>query len=291
MLRRIDTLSLHELTLDTFTGAEELFEAMASQFGNGKPCLKKLFITNLPRQTTEQFVVSFFVFLASFSGIQKLYLRCEDCHKIDVDGIANHGEHLKYLFIVNGGIHRKDSERCFDASDLQKLAIACPKLEYLCLNLYEIDSDGNESDVLGAQVGVDFNPNGFEEALRAVAGMKSLRTIKLTNPPEYRKAFHRPGDFLRYFFRNLQEGTERYRFQARADGIMQYLGQCGSNIQGLAFTPVGERLRKAEYPDRKGHIWPNYFYQRRTATDGKGPDVAFAEPIVDWDDRFPGDSI
>jgi hypothetical protein len=43
-------------------------------------------------------------------------------HKVDVDSVAFHGETLKILCLVNGGIHRRDRSRCIDPSDLMKTA-------------------------------------------------------------------------------------------------------------------------------------------------------------------------
>lgn len=167
----------------------------------------------------------------------------------------------------------------------------CTGLVHLCLNLYEIEEDRDESDILGRQADVAYTPNDFETGLQALASINSLRTLRLTNPPEYRKAFHALGDFLRFFRRNLQSGTERVKFQARADGVLRYLGEHGSNIEGLAFAPVQKLKRAADTPDKQGHIWPNYYYFRGKTTDRKGIDVALARPLVEWNEEFPNANI
>jgi hypothetical protein len=89
--------------------------------------------------------------------------------------------------------------------------------------------------------------------------MPKLRILRLTNPPNYRKVYHRPSELLHFLVRNLQSRLERHRFKARADGLMQYLGDHGSNIKLLAFSPV-EKLKKADSPDKQGHVWPDYYY-------------------------------
>lgn len=76
---------------------------------------------------------------------------------------------------------------------MQKLAVACPKLEHLCVNLYEAGEDKNESDIIGRLSGASHSPTGFEQALQVTASMKKLRTLRLANPPEYCEVFHRVG--------------------------------------------------------------------------------------------------
>lgn len=283
MFQRIDVLTLRELALDTFRGASELLEALSQQFAKGVPSLKRLQIVHLADQVTDDFTTSIFVFLTSFCGLQELVLQCTNCGKIDPDSIVNHGETLTRLTIINGGLHRENKARCFNATDLQKIATACPELERLSLNLYEIDPDRNESDFLGPQSGVAFVPNEFEKALNAIASMPKLHSLRLTNPPNYRKVYHRPGEFYRWYARSLQNGTERFAFQARADGIMGYLGMCGSNIKTIVFSPV-ETLKKADKPDKHGNIWPDYWYRRGRLANGKGKEVAVARPLASWQD-------
>jgi hypothetical protein len=289
MFQRIDALALNEFTLDTFSGATDLFEALEAQFKRSGPCLKRLRIVRLPEQVTEEFTTSLYLLLMSFCGLHQFHLQCTNCHKVEVNGILNHGESLKDLMVVNGGIHREDKTRCLDASDLQKIATACTELEQLCINLYEVDVDRNESDVLHPQQGAP-DEIGFEQALAAIAQMPNLEVLCLTNPPNYRKAFHRPGDLMRFFHRSLQGGEQRYAFHARADGLMQFLGECGSKIKVLAFSPM-ERLVKPGSPDKHGFIWPNYFYYREEMTDHKGSHVSVARPLADWKREFPGATI
>jgi hypothetical protein len=290
MFQRFDVLALSSLVLDTFAGAKGLLETLAAEFAGGHPGLRKLQITGLPDQVSDEFNTSLLGFLSSFCGLQQLKVQCTSCNKIHVDGIINHGNTLEELCIVNGGIHRQNEDQCFDAADLHKIATTCLKLEQLCLNLYEIDGDRNESDVLGPQPGVAFQPNEFEQALCAIATMPKLRILRLTNPPNYRKAYHRPGEVTRFFPRALQSGTERQGFQARADGVMRYLGEHGSSLKVLAFSPV-EVLKKFDRPDKHGHIWPNYFYYRGRMTDDKGTDIAVARPLVNWSKEFPNATI
>jgi hypothetical protein len=68
---------------------------------------------------------------------------------------------------------------------------------------------------------------------------------------------------------------------------MRYLGDRGSYLQVLAFSPV-ELLIKAEHADKNGHFWPNYFYYRGRITDYRGTDVAMARPLVNWAAEVPG---
>jgi len=279
MFQRIDALALQELKLDTFTGTSKLLEALASQFTHGQPCLKKLHIVRLAEQATEGVFASLLLLLTSFCGLQSFQLQCVNCDKVDVDGIINHGETLESLLVVNGGIHREDKARCYNASDLQKIATACPQLQNLCLNLYEIDPNRYESDVLGLQSDASHAPNAFEQALDVIATMSNLRFLRLTNPPNYRKAYSRPGVFVRWHTREVQSGAERYAFRARADGLMQYIGDRGSNLRLLSFSPT-EDLEKAGQPDKHGHVWPTYLYTRVQAVDSQGVVVHFARPIA-----------
>jgi hypothetical protein len=50
MSQRIDVLAFHELVLDAFAGASELFEALATSLNAGKSCLKYLRLLRLPEQ-------------------------------------------------------------------------------------------------------------------------------------------------------------------------------------------------------------------------------------------------
>jgi hypothetical protein len=290
MFQRIDMLALGRLNSDAFAGASKLLETLASKFADGRPRLHKLRITALPDQISEDFTTSLLLFLSSFRGLRHLTVHCTSCSKVDVDSITNHGITLKTFCVVNGGMNRQAKDRCFDAADLHKIATACPNLEQLCLNLYEIDDDRNESDILGPQPGITFQPNEFEQALCAIAAMPNLRILRLTNPPNYRNAYHRSGERLRFFTRNLQSGIERYGFQARADGIMKYLGEYGSNLQVLAFSP-SEVLKKADNPDKHGHVWPDYYYRRGRRMDYKGATVEVAIPLVNWKEEFPNAEI
>jgi hypothetical protein len=280
MFRRIDILALHELTLQHFVGAGDLLDSMASSFAEGTPSLKRLCIINLGEQATGDFVVSQFSFLTSFCGLEELALQCANCHKLDVNGVAFHGETLKVLYLVNGGIHRRDRSRCIDPSDLMKIAMSCQQLDQLCLNLYELETDRNNSDFLGPRPGIPFEPSEFEQALSAIASMSKLRGLQLTNLPDYRASYNRPGEFYRWFLRSLEKGQERYRFQARADGLMRYLGQQGSNIKWLLFSPFDD-LRRADHADINGHVWPRYVYSRGTRVDDKGSEVAVAVPTAE----------
>jgi len=194
---------------------------------------------------------------------------------------VKHGKTLKRLLVVNGTIHRQDQDRCCDAGDLPQSATACTELEQLCLNLYELDTDRNESDFLGPLADGLFTPSAFEEALVAIAGMPKLHTLRLTNPPNYRKAYRAPGDIRRNHERQLQAGSERYAFRARADALMQFMGERASNVKHLAFRPV-ETLATASRPDMHGHVWPNYFYSRLRMVDADGRVMHVARPVASF---------
>jgi hypothetical protein len=116
---------------------------------------------------------------------------------------------LDRTFIVNGGIDREDASGCFSVNDLEKVATACTELKYLCLNLYEIDTGRLESDILGPQQGAPFQPSEFEQALYAIETILKLRSLHITNPSNYRKAFSRPREFFRWHARSLQNSSER----------------------------------------------------------------------------------
>jgi hypothetical protein len=290
MFQRIDVLAIQHLSLHTLPGISTLLEAMAVEFVKGHPRLEYLRINSLAIHTSADFTTSLCLLLNAFCGLRSLLLQCATCDKIDVNCIVHHGETLEALSVVNGGIHRRDATKSFDATDLQKIATGCLKLSQLCLNLYEIDEDRNESDVLGPEAGTVYTPTDFEQALDAISGMPKLRILRFTNPPNYRKAYHTQGVFVRFFQRCLLSGIERYGFRARADGIMRYLGERGSGLKVLAFSPV-EKLKQADNPDKHGHSWPNYYYKRGEATDGDGTNIAVAMPLVYWKEEWPGASV
>ncbi|KAI8943398.1 hypothetical protein NX059_001410 [Plenodomus lindquistii] len=248
MFRRINPLLINKLTLDGTTGIEKLLEALAAEFEKGQPQLQYLHIVNQAAQTTDDL----------------------NCGRIDVDGIVNHGETLTSLLVVD------------DTADLEKIAIACPRLQQFCLNLYELDSDRPENDIIerDPSSGGD-QPTESEQALRAVASIGSLEVLWLTNPPNYRKSFRTPGHLWGYFRRQLETGEQRYALQARANGLMRYLAAHGSNIAVLALSPT-EKLTEATSPDKNGHFWPNYYYGRGSVVDYKGHSAAVAIPMADW---------
>jgi hypothetical protein len=135
MSQRIDVLAFHELVLDAFAGASELFEALATSLNAGKSCLKYLRLLRLPEQGAGEVLLSLSVLLMSFHGLQRLHIQCTDDPTVIVEGIVNHGETLKTLLFVNGGIHRDDKEKCWDASDLLRIATSCTEIEQLCVNI------------------------------------------------------------------------------------------------------------------------------------------------------------
>jgi hypothetical protein len=172
------------------------------------------------------------------------------------------------------------------AEDLEKVAIACPILEQLCLNLYEIDPDTPEGDFLGPHPSISPPSTEFESALSAIASIRSLKMMRFTNPPNYRKVYHHSGEFLRFFRRSLENGEQRYAFQARADNITRYLGDRNSNIGLLVFSPI-EHLTKAASADKNGHIWPNYFYYCERMRGDRGTNIMIARPAKDYKAEFP----
>ncbi|KAI4671073.1 uncharacterized protein J4E88_009470 [Alternaria novae-zelandiae] len=219
MFQRIDIIALTELVLDGTALVAGLLEAMGSDFQKREPSLRKLRLLLMDEDESNDIRSQLELFLLSFHGLSQLHYQCGNCDKIDVDGIINHGETLTDLLIVNGGVHRQDATECMSAEDLGKVAIACPSLEQLCLNLYEIDPDTPEGDFLGPKTSVPLESTEFEKALSAIASMKALRLLRLTNLPNYRKAYHRQGEFMRFFRRSLESGEQRYAFQARAGEI------------------------------------------------------------------------
>jgi hypothetical protein len=286
MFHRIDVLTHRELTLDATMEPSKLLDAMSAEFTKGHPCLTLLHIKGHPEHSAEGFITSINLLLSSFLGLKSFRLWCVNSNKLHVEGIVNHGKTLESLYVVNGGIHREVPGACFDASDLVKIATACSELDQLCLNLYEIDTERDESDVLGPFPGESFTPNEFEQALVATASIPKLKILRFTNPPNFRKAFHTTVEYLRYFRRNLQSGIERQGLQARADSLMQYLGEHGSSIQVLAFSPA-EQLRKVDHTDKHGHVWPHYYCYGVRLKDEEGKSFVVARPLIDWKNEFP----
>ncbi|KAI4679354.1 uncharacterized protein J4E84_008383 [Alternaria hordeiaustralica] len=290
MFQRIDIIALTELVLVHTGRVAELLEAMCSEFQKREPSLRKLRLLLVNEDASDYILSQLQLLLCSFHGLRQLHFECGNCVKIDVDGIINHGETLTDLLIVNGGIHRQDANRCMSVEDLRKVAIACPSLEQLCLNLYEIDPDSPEGDFLGPKISVLPASTEFERALSAIASMKSLRLLRLTNPPNCRKAYHRQGEFMRFFRRSLESGEQRYAFQARADSIVRYVGDRASNLRLLAFSPM-ESLTKAISADKNGHIWPNYFYTCEQMKSNRGTEVSIARAVRDWKAEMPEATI
>ncbi|KAI4944269.1 hypothetical protein J4E91_008825 [Alternaria rosae] len=290
MFQRIDIIALTELVLVGTARVAELLEAMCSDFQNREPSLKKLRLSKMSELESNDTTSQLQLFLLSFHGLRQLHFECSNCIKIDVDGIINHGETLADLLVINGGIHRQDATKCMSAEDLRKVAIACPNLEQLCLNLYEIDPDTPEGDFLSPKSAILSESTEFENALSAIASMKTLRLLRLTNPPNYRKAYHRQGEFMRFFRRSLESGEQRYAFQARADSIMRYMGDRESNTRLLAFSPM-ESLTKAASADKNGHIWPNYFYTCERMKGIRGTEISIARAVRDWKTEIPEATI
>jgi hypothetical protein len=286
MFKRIDIIFLKELILDDTKDVPELLEAMCIDFQKRQPSLRKLGVRNRSEPISSNLMLQLKLFLLSFHGLHQLHIQHSNCNKIDVDGIINHGETLTDLTVVNGGIHRQESTRCMNAGDLQKVAIACPNLQQLCINLYEIDPDTSEGDFLGPYPTKPSGSTDFENALSAVASIRSLRLLRLTNPPNYRKIYHRQGEFMRYFRRSLESGEQRFAFQARADSLVRYLGDRGSNIRLLAFSPI-EALTKAASADKNGHVWPDYFYACERMKGHRGTELSIARAARDWKAEIP----
>ena len=252
--------------------------------------MRKLRLLKINEDASDDILSQLELFLLYFHGLSQLHYQCDNCDKIDVDGIVNHGEILTDLLIVNGGIHRQDANKCMSAEDLRKVAIACPNLQQLCLNLYEIDPDTPEGDFLSPKSATHSELTEFEKALSAIASMKALRLLRLTNPPNYRKAYHRQGEFMRFFRRSLESGEQRYAFQARADSIVRYVGDRASNLRLLAFSPM-KSLTKATSADKNGHIWPNYFYTCERMKSNRGTEVSIARAVKDWKTEVPEATI
>jgi hypothetical protein len=169
---------------------------------------------------------------------------------------------------------------CFSAIDMHRIAAACTNLQYLCLNLYELDIDRDESDILGPRPGADFVPSEFEQALIAIASIPTLRDLCLTNPPSYRESLTPAGGLQTWFRKSLRKGKQQYDFQTRADGLVGFLGANGSNLESLAFCPT-EPLRAASEPDEHGHIWPEYEYVCYPFVNHKGIRTMIARPALD----------
>ncbi|KAI4608354.1 hypothetical protein J4E83_009157 [Alternaria metachromatica] len=290
MFQRIDIFALTELVLNHTGRVAELLEAMCSEFQKREPSLRKLRFLLVDEAASNDILSQLQLFLHSFRGLRQLHYSCDNCVKIDVDGITKHGETLTNLLVVNGGIHRQDAAKCMSAEDLWKIAIACPSLEQLCLNLYEIDPDTPEGDFLGPKASVLSESTEFEKALGAIASMKALRLLRLTNPPNYRKAYHRQGEFMRFFRRSLESGEQRYAFQARADSIVRYVGDRASNLRLLAFSPM-ELLTKAATADKNGHVWPDYFYTCERMKGNRGAEMSIARAVRDWKAAMPEATI
>jgi hypothetical protein len=91
-----------------------------------------------------------------------------------VKSIRNHGKTLTDLAIFNGNMFRMEKAKCMGAADIKEIASTCPKIEQLCLNLYELDPDEPEGEVLGPPPNISFQPTAFESALSAITSMETF---------------------------------------------------------------------------------------------------------------------
>jgi hypothetical protein len=102
MFQQIDIISLQVLVLDETQGVAEILEAMCSEFQRQQPSLRRLRLIGMSGLDSDDFTSHLQLFLLSFHGLRQLHVHCDNCIKIDVDGIINHGETLTDLLLVNG---------------------------------------------------------------------------------------------------------------------------------------------------------------------------------------------
>lgn len=68
---------------------------------------------------------------------------------------------------------------------------------------------------------------------------------------------------------------------------MQFMSNCSSYTEGLAFAAAVEKLMPANMADKKCHIWPNYCYSWESITYHKDREIVLARALVDWVVEFP----
>jgi hypothetical protein len=174
MFRRIDILVLQKLRLAGALGAAGFLKALAKAFAEGKPALQSLRIVRHDAQGNDEFTQNLGLLLESFQGLRQLHVNCYGCDKIAVKSIRNHGKTLTDLAIFNGNMFRMEKAKCTGAADIKGIASTCPKIEQLCLNLYELDPDEPEGEVLGPPPNISFQPTAFESALSAITSMETF---------------------------------------------------------------------------------------------------------------------
>jgi hypothetical protein len=161
---------------------------------------------------------------------------------------------------------------CFSAADITRLASVCPRIQQLCLNIFDL-APGASEDFAGfhtkAYSDVVVPQTHFEAALGAIAKMPSHQTLRLPDPRIFRIGTDQEGDMAPGIDLWVAQGNQQLRFQALADGIMGYLAERGSKTKILAFSPL-DGIRKSDSPDENGHSWPHYFYLRARLTDSLG---------------------
>lgn len=91
MFRRIDALALQDLDLNTFNGAGRLLQALAAHFAGRQPDLTRLRVFRPAADASRDLVAGMLLLLTSFCGLHELIVCCDNCEKLDADGIVNHG--------------------------------------------------------------------------------------------------------------------------------------------------------------------------------------------------------
>jgi hypothetical protein len=111
-------------------------------------------------------------------------------------------------------------------------------------------------------------------------------TLRITDSKIHRCGTDADLDITDMQLRRIGNGSQRYRFQATADTLIQYLHKQGSKLKVLAFSPL-DYFGKPHDPDVNGHYWPHYHYYKATFTDGLGINTAVARPLRNWKVDFP----
>jgi hypothetical protein len=122
--------------------------------------------------------------LFSTQNLRHIWVSNKLCAKLNVNGIVRHSDTLRTLMAVTAEARHQDRNRCFTPEDMSHITEAYPKLEQLCINIYGLipgDQDAPDSDIIGLSPTTLHAPTEIEAALTAIANMKQLHTLRITD--------------------------------------------------------------------------------------------------------------
>jgi hypothetical protein len=204
------------LSVDTCPDTSRFLDGLTQTVREHIPSLSMLQIMYVPPDQSWDFERACTALLRAFGGLRALYIQCEDCGKIDVAAILNHGSTLRVLLVVTGTVHRRNPDMCFSAADITRLASVCPRIQQLCLNIFDL-APGASEDLAGSHIkafpDVVVPQTHFEAALGAIAKMPSLQTLRLPDSRIFRIGTDQGGDMAPGIDLWVAQGNQQLRFR------------------------------------------------------------------------------